>query len=344
MRYRMLGHTGLKVSELCLGAMTFGEGWGWGASKEVSRGIFDAFAGAGGNFIDTANHYTGGTSESYVGEFVKGERDRFVVATKYTLSPRPEDPNAGGNHRKSLVQGLEGSLRRLGTDYVDLYWVHAWDGVTPAEELMHALETVVRAGKALYVGISDAPAWVVARANTLAELRGWTPFSAIQVQYSLVERDVERELLPMARALDLAVTAWSPLGGGTLTGKYRKGRPRPGQTRLSEGGWGDAFLTERNLDIAEEVIRVAQELGRTPSQVALAWLLQRPGQGVIPIVGASRLDQFQDNLGCLDFVLDPALAERLDRASAISLGFPHDFLAMPMVRQMVHGNATVLAR
>lgn len=344
MRYRLLGHTGLKVSELCLGAMTFGEAWGWGASKEESRGIFDAFTEAGGNFIDTANHYTGGTSETYVGEFIKAERDRFVVATKYTLNPRPEDPNGGGNHRKSLVQGLEGSLRRLGTEYVDLYWVHAWDGVTPVEELMHALETVVRAGKALYVGISDAPAWVVARANTLAELRGWTPFSAIQVQYSLVERDVERELLPMARALDLSVTAWSPLGGGTLTGKYRKGQPRPAQTRFSDGGWGDAFLTERNLDIAEEVIRVARELGRSPSQVALAWLLQRPGQGVIPILGASKLTQFKDNLGCLDVVLDPSMADHLDRVSAIVKGFPHDFLAMPMVRQLVHGTATVLEK
>ena len=344
MRYRLLGKTGLRVSELCLGTMTFGDNGGWGASKEASREVFDAFAEAGGNFIDTANHYTEGTSERFVGEFIRGDRNHFVVATKYTLSARPGDPNAGGNHRKSLVQALEGSLQRLGTDYVDLYWVHAWDGITPVEELMRALDDVVRAGKALYVGISDAPAWVVARANTLAEQRGWTPFSAIQVQYSLVERTVERELLPMADALGLTVTAWSPLGGGTLSGKYRKGQDRPEQVRFSEGAWGDAFLTERNLDIAEAVVQEARELSRTPAQVALAWLLQRPNTPVIPILGARTLAQLQDNLECLDFRLDSGQLARLDQVSAIPLGFLHDFLAMPMVHQMVHGTATVMSR
>jgi len=340
MKFRFFGRTGLRVSELCLGAMTFGQTWGWGASREDSRRIFDAYVGAGGNFIDTANHYTQGTSEEYVGEFIRSERHRFVVATKYTLNPRPEDPNAGGNHRKSLIQGLEGSLRRLGTDYIDVYWVHAWDFVTPVEELMRALDDAVRAGKVLYVGVSDAPAWAVARANTLAELKGWTSFAGLQIQYSLVERTPERELLPMAEALDLAVTAWSPLGGGMLSGKYAK--TRPDGTRFAQGTWGDAYLTERNFAIAEVVTQVALELGRSPSQVALAWLLQRPGV-IIPILGARTLSQIQDNLGSLEVSFTPEQVTRLDKASAIALGFPHDFLAQPSIRQMVHGTAQVEA-
>jgi len=197
MRYKLLGRTGLRVSELCLGTMTFGEEWGWGASREESRGIFDAFADAGGNFVDTANLYTGGTSEKFVGEFLKGRRQRFVLATKYTLNMAPDDPNGGGNHRKNLVQSLDASLKRLDTDYIDLYWVHAWDGMTPLDETMRALDDVVRAGKVLYVGISDAPAWVVSRANTLAELKDWSPFAALQIQYSLADRSPERDLLPI---------------------------------------------------------------------------------------------------------------------------------------------------
>jgi aryl-alcohol dehydrogenase-like predicted oxidoreductase len=339
MRFKLFGHTGLRVSEVCLGAMTFGAEWGWGADEAASRSMFEAFAAAGGNFIDTANHYTGGTSERYVGAFIRPERHRWVLATKYTLSPRPEDPNAGGNHRKSLVQAVEGSLARLGTDYIDLYWVHAWDFVTPAEEIMRALDDLVRAGKVLYVGVSDAPAWTVAQANTLAQFRGWTGFAGLQIQYSLVERTPERELLPMAAALDLAVAAWSPLGGGVLAGKYRPGEARPKDTRFSEGGWGDSFLTERNLAIAATVTEVARELGRTPSQVALAWLLRRPGNVVIPILGARSLAQLQDNLGCLDCPLESDQLRRLDQASAVDLGFPHDFLGLPMVQRMVHGSA-----
>jgi aryl-alcohol dehydrogenase-like predicted oxidoreductase len=340
MRYLTFGHTGLRVSELCLGTMTFGPQWGWGAERDESRRVFDTFAAAGGNFIDTANHYTGGTSEEYLGEFIQSERHRYVLATKYTLSARPGDPNAGGNHRKSLVQALEGSLRRLDTDYIDVYWVHAWDFRTPAEEIMRALDDVVRAGKVLYVGVSDAPAWAVARANTLAEFRGWTAFAGLQIQYSLVERTPERELLPMAAAMDLAVAAWSPLGGGVLSGKYRAGQARPKGTRFSEGGWADTFLTDRNLAIAETVFAIARELGRTPSQVALAWLLRRPGNTVVPIIGARDLGQLQDNLGCLDCVLDAAQEARLEAVSGIALGFPHDFLAQPMIHQMVHGTAT----
>src|SRR3989304_5844190 len=196
MRYKLLGRSGLRVSDLCLGAMTFGDEWGWGASKEESRRMFEVFAEAGGNFIDTANYYTNGTGERFVGEFVASERERFVIATKYTLNMRPDDPNGGGNHRKNLVQSLEASLARLRTDYIDLYWV--------------------RAGKALYVGISDPPAWVVARANTFADWKGWTPFVGLQIPYSLIERTPERDLLPMAEALDLAVPPWGTLGGGVL--------------------------------------------------------------------------------------------------------------------------------
>src|ERR687887_2452388 len=224
MKYYLLGKSGLRVSEICLGAMTFGEEWGWGASKEECHKIFNSYVDAGGNFIDTANKYTEGTSEKYIREFIASDRDRFVLATKYTSNTRRADPNAGGNHRKNMIQSLEASLKRLNTDYIDLYWVHAWDPLTPTEEMMRALDDMVRAGKILYIGVSDAPAWIVSQANTLASLKGWTEFTGLQIEYSLIERTSERELLPMASALDVGVTAWSPLGGGVLTGKYRRKR------------------------------------------------------------------------------------------------------------------------
>ena len=219
MRYKLLGKSGLRVSELCLGTMTFGEDWGWGASHEESRKVYDAFREAGGNFIDTANVYTNGTSERLLGEFIQGHREQIVLATKYTNAAPGNDPNAAGNHRKSMVQALEASLKRLKTDYIDLYWLHIWDRITPVEEVMRAFDDLVRQGKILYAGVSDMPAWVVAKANTLAELRGWTPFVGLQIEYSLIERTPERELLPMAADLGLGVTAWSPLAGGVLTGK-----------------------------------------------------------------------------------------------------------------------------
>jgi aryl-alcohol dehydrogenase-like predicted oxidoreductase len=213
MRYQLLGRSGLRVSELCLGTMTFGEDWGWGAPKDTSRAIFEAFTEAGGNFLDTANLYTNGTSERLLGEFIHSRRDRYVVATKYTLNMDAQgDPNGAGNHRKSMIQSVEGSLKRLNTDYIDLYWVHAWDTLTPVEEMMRAFDDLVRAGKILYIGASDFPAWQVARANTMAELRGWTSFSALQIEYSLIERTVERELIPMANGMGLTVTPWAPLG------------------------------------------------------------------------------------------------------------------------------------
>ena len=327
MRYEVLGRSGLRVSELCLGTMTFGDesGDGWGASREESRRIFEAYAEAGGNFLDTANNYMGGNSERTLGELLGNERDRFVLATKYTAFTRPGDPNSGGNHRKSLVQSIDTSLERLRTDYVDLLWVHVWEGSTPVEEVMRALDDAVRSGKVLHVGISDVQAWVVAQANTLASLRGWTPFAALQIEYSLIQRTVERELVPMAGAFDLPVLAWGPLGRGLLTGKYSAdGAPAGEPTRL---GQGDERLNERNLAIAAVVGEVAAELGARPAQVALAWLRARRGPAVIPIVGARTAAQLEDSLGCVELELPDDALGRLDEASAVSMGFPHDLLA-----------------
>jgi aryl-alcohol dehydrogenase-like predicted oxidoreductase len=326
-RYRLLGPTGLRVSEICLGTMTFGDeaGEGWGASRAEARRIFDAFTEAGGNFFDTAVNYCNGDSERYLGELIANDRDRHVVATKYTAFLRPGDPNSGGNHRKSLIQALDRSLARLKTDYVDLYWVHVWDPLTPVDELMRALDDQVRAGKVLYVGMSDAPAWVVARANTLAALHGWTPFAAVQLAYSLVERTVERELIPMAEALELAVLAWAPLGRGVLTGKYSTdGVRHGGRGRISAG---DQLLSPRNLAIADALEELATEVGAPAAAVAVAWLLARPGPTVIPIVGARTAAQLRESLRGCELDLPEVGLERLSESSSIPLGFPHDFLA-----------------
>jgi aryl-alcohol dehydrogenase-like predicted oxidoreductase len=325
MRYKLLGRTGLRVSELCLGAMIFGDTrGGWGASKDEAARIVERFAEAGGNFVDTANYYARGDSERIVGELIKAERERWVLSTKYTLSMRPDDPNGGGAHRKSLVASLEASLRRLGTDYLDLYWVHSWDAFTPVEEVVRALDDVVSAGKVLYVGVSDTPAWIVAQAVTLADLRGWTRFAGLQVPYSLVERSVERELLPMAQALELTVTAWSPLGGGLLTGRYGSDRERPEDTRIA--ALGQSSLTDRNLGIADVVNAVAAERGASPAQVAIAWVRAQQARSVIvPVLGARRCEQLQDNLGALELELTAEELARLEEASRIQLGFPHDF-------------------
>ncbi len=333
MRYRLLGHSGLRVSELCLGAMTFGDDRGWGAAPEESRRIFDAYAEADGNFIDTADIYTNGTSEKLVGEFVAGDRERFVLATKYSNSAPVGDPNAAGNHRKNMVQSLEASLKRMKLDYIDLYWLHAWDYMTPIEEVMRAFDDLVRAGKILYAGISDTPAWVIAQADTLAAVRGWSRFVAIQVEYSLVERTTERELLPMAQALDLGVTAWSPLGSGLLTGKYTRDADKKDKRRLDQEPFKE--IDDRVYSIAREVDRVAEEIGKTPSQVALNWLRQH--NGVLPIVGARTLEQFRENCGCLEFSLENDQIERLNKVSQIELGFPHDFLKMEAPHNFLYG-------
>jgi len=342
MRYKLLGKSGLRVSELCLGTMTFGEEWGFGADKEECKRIFDAFAEAGGTFIDTANKYTNGTSEKYVGEFIRPERDKFVLATKYTLSMDPDDPNSSGNHRKNLVQSVEASLKRLGTDYIDLLWVHAWDPMTPVAEFMRALDDLVRAGKVFYVGISDAPAWIVSQANTLAGLRGWSSFVGLQIKYNLLDRTPERDLLPMARALDIGVTPWAPLGGGVLTGKYNRESSDP-KRYGPEDPFSKLMLSDRNLAIAAKVQQVAAEIDRPPSQVALRWLLEQKDRGVIiPIVGARSQAQLVDNLKCLDFEITARQLAALDEVSQIELGFPHDFLEYEEVRSTVYGNTYAL--
>jgi aryl-alcohol dehydrogenase-like predicted oxidoreductase len=332
MRYKLLGKSGLRVSEICLGVMTFGEDWGWGSSKEESRRVFDVYAEAGGNFIDTANFYTAGTSEKFVGEFIGGDREKWVVATKYTLNTGQGEVNAGGNHRKNMVQAVEASLRRLGMDYIDLLWLHAWDFTTPVEEVMRAFDDLVRAGKILYIGISDTPAWIVAQANTLAQFHGWTPFVGLQIEYSLRERTPERDLLPMAKHFDIGVTAWSPLGGGVLTGKYnhlKEGDAAPGRLKAPQ---------ERDKRLAEAVVQVADEIGCAPSQVAINWLRQRR-QPIIPIVGATKADQLRESLGCLSFHLSPEQITRLDEISEIELGFPHKFLKSETVRNFAFGGA-----
>jgi aryl-alcohol dehydrogenase-like predicted oxidoreductase len=335
MKYRVLGRSGLKVSEICLGTMTFGEDWGFGASMEESRKQFDVFANAGGNFIDTANVYTKGTSERFVGEFVKSDRDKFVVATKYSIATRFDDINAWGNSRKNLVQSVDASLRRLDLDRIDLYWVHVADPLTPTDELMRALDDVVRAGKVVYVGVSDTPAWQVARANTMAELRGWSRFVGLQIEYSLIERTPERELLPMAEALGLAVTPWGPIGGGVLSGKYSVGWETPDSKRVAANRHR---FSDRNMKIAGEVSAIAKELGRSSAQVAIAWVMGRGPHGAIPIVGARTAAQLEDSLGAVDTVLTSEMLARLDAVSKIELGFPHDFLARPTMARTLRGD------
>ena len=343
MKFDFLGQSGLRVSELCLGTMTFGEDWGWGASKEECRSIFDSYVERGGNFIDTANGYTNGTSERIVGGLIGSDRDKFVLATKYSFPTVRGDPNSGGNHRKSMIRSLEGSLKRLGTDYVDLFWLHAWDFSTTVEEVMRALDDLVRSGKVLYVGVSDTPAWIVSRANMLAELRGWSPFIALQIEYSLIERTPERDLLPMARSLGMTVTPWAVLGAGVLTGKYNNTPPATKNGGTSGGhverrldATNSQKANDRNLAIARVVVEVAKQIGSSPSQVALAWLRTRPGS-IVPILGARRLDQIRDNLSCLDVTIPEEHLRRLDEASKIDLGFPHTFLADPVGRERLYG-------
>ena len=340
MRYKLLGRSGLRVSEICLGTMTFGEDWGWGTSEEESRRIFDAFVDAGGNFVETANVYTMGTSERFPSTFMAGKRDEIVLATKYTNTMQTGDPNLAGNHRKSMMQAVEGSLKRLKTDYIDLYWLHIWDVMTPIEEVMRGFEDLVRQGKILYAGISDAPAWVVARGQTLAELRGWTPFVGLQIEYSLAERTVERELLPMARALDIAVTPWGPLKGGVLTGKYNTDAPAPTEAPTADRrldspmASGLTQVDDRKRAIAADVMAIAKEIERSPAQVALAWLRHQPGV-IVPIIGARRMAQLEDNLACVEVSLTPEQLARLDEVSRIPLGFPHEFQTSAFVSNLV---------
>ena len=327
MHYKLLGRSGLRVAELCLGTMTFGNDWGWGAEKDESKKMFDLFAEAGGNFIDTSNNYTNGTSEKFIGEFMQNDRDHFVIATKYTLTERKPDPNFGGNHRKNMMRSVEGSLKRLGTDFIDLLYLHMWDYVTPVEEVMRALDDLVRSGKVLYVGISDTPAWVVSQANMLADLRGWSRFVALQAPYSLADRALERDLIPMAEANDMTVLAWGVLEGGELTGKYNVPSDEPKRS---------TDTSERIKKVASMLMEVAKEIERTPSQVAINWVRQR-SQSIIPILGSRSEKHLKDNLGCLDFSLTDEQIRRLNESSPIELGFPHSFLASDHVRGLIFG-------
>src|SRR6187551_1065254 len=333
MKHVRFGASGLRVSELCLGAITFGDPRSFGSSPDESRAIFDGFASAGGTFIDTANMYGEGASERLLGEFIRSDRDSFVVSTKYTPS-RAGGVQRSGNGRKNMMRSIEESLRRLATDRVDVFWLHARDGVTPWDEIMRGLDDLVASGKVLYVGVSDTPAWEISRANMLAELRGWSRFVGIQVEYSLVERTSERELLPMARALGLGITAWSPLAGGALSGKYSSGSGSSSEpTRLRREG-----INERTLRIADTLALVARDVGATSAQVALAWLYTRAEGGpVIPIVGARTRAQLDENLASLNVTLETSQLARLDEATQIDAGFPHQFLASEMMKKFLTG-------
>lgn len=339
--YRLLGRSGLRVSPMALGTMTFGQDGG--ADAAVSRSIFDAYALAGGNFIDTANVYGNGKSEELTGEFIAGQRDRFVLATKYSLTTSVGDPNAGGNHRKSMMAGIEGSLRRLKTDYIDLYYLHMWDSTTPVEEIMRAFDDAVTQGKILYAGISDTPAWQVARMQTLADLRGWTPLVALQVEYNLINRDAERDLIPAARALGLGVLPWSPLAKGMLSGKYGRNLPIATESsrraRLEEHG----LITARALAVAERVREVAAAIGSTSARVALAWLSSKTGVAA-PIIGARTLAQFEDNLAAVTLDLPTEYVAALDEASAFEIGFPHDLMRSDFVIHGLFGGTNVHRR
>ena len=330
MNYTLLGRSGLKVSDLCLGTMGFGTENGWGADKDTSFRILEDFSAQGGNFIDTANRYKEGTSEKIIGEFMSTrDRDYFVLATKYSLYDNQTNPNASGNNRKNMMRSVEGSLRRLQTDFIDVLYLHIWDLLTPIEEVLRGLDDLVRQGKIRYAAISDTPAWVVAQGNTLATCMGWSPFIALQVEYSLLARTPERELIPMARHFGMTVTPWAPLAGGALSGKYlrgEKGRIKPESKRLDE----------RSRGIAETVVSVADELGVAPAHVALQWT--RSGSfSCIPIVGATRPEQLAENLRSLEVRLSPEQLDRLDKASAIELGFPGDFFKEDGVRMGNYG-------
>jgi len=337
--YLTLGSSGLRVSAFCLGAMTFGEEWGWGSSVQEAETIMTRFFERGGNFVDTANGYTAGHSERIIGDFIahdRSRRDRIVLATKFFTNMYPGDPNGGGASRKSLTAACEESLRRLRTDYIDLYWMHLWDKFTPVEETMRALDDRVRSGKVRYIGFSDTPAWKVAQAQLLARFSGWTPLVALQIEYSLVERTVEGELIPMARELGLGVTPWGALRGGALSGKYT--RQNAATVRADRGERVTAYLNERTYTIVDELQRISRELETTPAAVALAWVQAQSGVAST-IIGARRLQQLDDNLAALDLKLDASQLAALDRASEPTLPFP--VAVLRGASSIMHGGATV---
>lgn len=331
MKYKLFGRTGLRVSELCLGTMTFGTEWGWGSDYESSKKVFEAFTNAGGNFIDTANRYTEGSSEKFIGDFTSSDRAHFVIATKYSLFDKKGDPNYSGNHRKNMFRSLDESLKRLKTDYIDIFYLHVWDFTTPIEEIMRAMDDLIRAGKVQYLAISDTPAWMVAKAQILAEWKNWTAFAGLQVEYSLIQRTPERDLIPMAGHFGMALTPWAPLAGGALSGKYLQpttsnGRVMPESIRRNE----------RSNRIAAKVVEIAAESGMSPAHVALNWCRQAYPV-CVPIVGARTVEQMEDNLQCVHHALTKEQMDALNEVSAIELGFPHDFLSSENVKKVVMG-------
>jgi aryl-alcohol dehydrogenase-like predicted oxidoreductase len=346
--YVTLGRSGLRVSPLSLGTMTFGTEWGFGTEEAVSRAIFDAYVEAGGNFIDTADGYTNGHSEQMVGKFVaeRGLRDRMVIATKFTFSADRSNPNAGGNGRKNIRRALEGSLDRLKTDYVDLYWLHAWDTVTPAEEVLSTMNDLVREGKILHFGFSNVPAWYLARIATLAEKEGKERPIALQLEYSLVERNIEHEHVPAALEFGMGICPWSPLASGLLTGKYRRtshGAEGEGRLQKMKGSGNPAFekMSERNWRIVDALLEIAREIGRKPAQVALNWVAAQPGISST-IIGATRVEQLRENLAALDFALPAELSAKLTQVSAPEIFHPYTFFGPPFT-EMINGNAPVRA-
>jgi aryl-alcohol dehydrogenase-like predicted oxidoreductase len=341
--YVTLGRSGLKVSPLCLGAMTFGDGSGSNADEARSRAIFDMYVEKGGNFVDTADGYTGGISELLVGKCINATRlrDKIVLATKFTFNGQPGNPNAGGNGRKNIYRAIDASLKRLNTDYIDLYWLHAWDMVTPAEEVLSTIDALVREGKVRYFGLSDVPAWYAARAQTIAELRGWEKIAAFQLEYSLVERGIEREHIPLALETGIGLCPWSPLAGGFLSGKYRRAAEQ-GEVRRLDALAGTPFArfdTPRNREVVEVLVHVADQIGRPPAEVALKWLVDRPGV-TSTILGATRPDQFASNIASLEVEIPAELRAKLDEASAIEPGNPYRFFE-PMLQSMIRGGTDV---
>jgi len=337
--YVTLGRSGLRVSPLCLGAMTFGEDLGWGSSVEESQKIIDRFVELGGNFIDTANFYTRSHSEKIIGDHVgrhSAKRDRLVIATKFSGNLYPGDPNGGGSGRKAIVSAAENSLRRLQTDYIDLYWLHCWDTNTPIDETMAALDDLVRAGKVRYLGVSDTPAWKIAEANITARFRGWSQFIGLQIEYSLLERSVEQELVPMARELGLGITPWSPLKSGVLSGKYT--RATAGQKQSDRGGFVDPHLTDKTYDLVDQLGEIARQRETTVARVALAWVQAQPGVSSV-IIGARRLAQLEDNLRAADLQLTAAELSKLDALTKPSFGFPQSM--QPMFPAITNGGTNI---
>ena len=332
MKYQLLGKSGLKVSELCLGTMGFGTAGGWGADLAGSFAIMDTFAAAGGNFIDTANTYKLGESETILGKYFQNDgvdRDQFVLATKYSIQDNSTNPNASGNNRKNMMRSVEGSLKRLGTDFIDVLYLHIWDDLTPIEEVLRGMQDLIHQGKVNYIAISDTPAWVVAKGNTYAELMGWNQFLGLQVEYSLIQRSAERDLIPMAKHFGMSLVPWAPLGGGALTGKYLKGDPgriKPESKRLNE----------KSVKITKEVMGIADKYGVPASHVALAWTRGQYNR-CIPIVGATKLSQLEENIASTELTLEPAFMERLNEVSHIDLGFPGEFYQEENIKKINFG-------